>query len=58
MMGNVCQPLTTTEGIKLMNSLIKDKKLQRKLVQFKCQCHLGGVSKLLSEVGQVMETVS
>ncbi len=35
MMGNVRQPLTPTEGVQLMNSLIKDRDLQTDLVEFK-----------------------
>ena len=34
-MGNVRQPLTPTEGIQLMNSLIKDRDLQKDLIEYK-----------------------
>jgi hypothetical protein len=34
-MGNIPQPLTATEGLQLMNSLIKDQPVQEKLKEFK-----------------------
>jgi hypothetical protein len=40
-MGNARQPLTPTEGLHLMNSLIKDSELQEKLISFKRQRRLG-----------------
>jgi hypothetical protein len=52
-MGNCRQPLTASEGLQLMNSLIKDRELQEKLVTFKRQRrmenHLGEV---VGEVGK------
>jgi hypothetical protein len=34
-MGNIRQPLMATEGLQLMNSLIKDQPVQEKLKEFK-----------------------
>jgi hypothetical protein len=50
-MGNVRQPLTPTEGLQLMNSLIKDQELEKKLKEFKRQRKLGGSEEFLGEVG-------
>jgi hypothetical protein len=40
-MGNIRQPLTATEGLQLMNSLIKDQPVQEKLKEFKRRRNLG-----------------
>jgi hypothetical protein len=47
-MGNVRQPLTPTEGLQLMNSLIKGREVREKLIDFKCQRRIVG----LGEVGR------
>jgi hypothetical protein len=55
MMGKVRQPLTPTEGIQLMNSLIKDRELQSELIEYKRRrCHLGqgNYPERLGEVGR------
>jgi hypothetical protein len=52
MMGNVRQPLTPTEGLLVMNGLIKNQELQQKLIEFKLQRGLGGDLEHLGKVGR------
>jgi phage terminase small subunit len=52
MMGNVRQPLTPTEGLQVMNSLIKGQGLQLKLIEFKLLRGLGGDLDHLGQVGR------
>jgi hypothetical protein len=52
MMGNVRQPLTPTEGLLVMNSLIKNQELQQKLIEFKLKRKLGGDLEHLGKVGR------
>jgi hypothetical protein len=52
-MGKVRQPLTPTEGIHLMNSLIKDRQLQVDLVDYKKQRRDLGQGKYPERLGEV-----
>jgi hypothetical protein len=52
MMGDVRQPLTPTEGLLLMNSLIRTEALQEKLIEFKRRCRLGTDLEDLGVVGR------
>jgi hypothetical protein len=52
-MGKVRQPLTPTEGILLMNSLIKDRQLQSDLVNYKKQHQDLGHGKYPERLGEV-----
>jgi hypothetical protein len=51
-MGNIRQPLTATEGLQLMNGLIKNQDLQRKLIDFKLKRRMKGDLEHLGRVGK------